>query len=325
MVLQRAGDDLRRAGRPGIYKHHDGQAVGQVARPGVEPRCAFRLAPAHGHHLSALQERIGHVLRALQHPARVGAQVKYVADGRVYLRLQGSHRLGNLPRSLLVKAHNPHVAHAAWCEIRGLCLVLHLVPGALLRALHPVAHRVNGDRGAREGQVNGRGLPLPRDGQGDLRAHGPAHFFHSRIQAHAHHRLPVYLHDEVPGLNPGLPRGGLVNGRDDLDQAVFHGHLDAQAAELPRGLLAHIAKGVGVHVVGVRVELREHPGQRGLNQLRVRDVVHVLRARALKDLPEQVEIAIRLVVVIARRLGLQNNLRRGRACRPPLLRPGGQG
>ena len=47
--------------------------------------------------------------------------------------------------------------------------------------------------------------------------------------------------DEVVGLQAGLGGGRVVDRRDDLDDAVLHRDLDAEAAELAARLHLHVA------------------------------------------------------------------------------------
>jgi hypothetical protein len=54
-------------------------------------------------------------------------------------------------------------------------------------------------------------------------------------QAHALHRLAVDAHDQVAGLHAGALRRRVVDRGDDLDEAVLHADLDAEAAELAAG------------------------------------------------------------------------------------------
>ena len=76
--------------------------------------------------------------------------------------------------------------------------------------------------------------------------------------------------DEVASLDAGAERRGVVDRRDHLDQAVLHGDLDAQAAELSLGLNPHVLEGVGVHEAGVGIELGQHALNGILDQLFVR-------------------------------------------------------
>ena len=74
----------------------------------------------------------------------------------------------------------------------------------------------------------------------------------------------------------------IVDRRDHLDQAVFHGDLDAEAAELAAGLHLHVAEALGIHVARMRIEAGQHAVDRGFDQLAVvglLDIVGCARAR----------------------------------------------
>ncbi len=72
---------------------------------------------------------------------------------------------------------------------------------------------------------------------------GPRILSTASAQRQAQHRFAVDVGDEVAGLQPGLGGGRLVDRRHHLDEAVLHGDLDAEAAELALGLLAHVLEG----------------------------------------------------------------------------------
>ena len=98
--------------------------------------------------------------------------------------------------------------------------------------------------------------------------------------------------DDVVGHDAGLGRGRLVDRRHHLDQAVFHGDLDAEAAELAARLHLHVAEALGVHVARMRVEARQHAVDRGLDQLGVVRLLHVVGADPLEHVAEQRELPV---------------------------------
>src|ERR1019366_718059 len=54
---------------------------------------------------------------------------------------------------------------------------------------------------------------------------------------------------DVVGHNAGLGRRRFVDRRDHLHQAVLHGDLDAEAAELAAGLHLYVAEAIWIRVV----------------------------------------------------------------------------
>jgi hypothetical protein len=87
------------------------------------------------------------------------------------------------------------------------------------------------------------------------------------LRREALHRLVVEMGDDVVGHDAGLGGRRVVDRRHDLDQAVFHGDLDAEAAELAARLHLHVAEALGVHVARMRVEPGEHAVDRRFDQL----------------------------------------------------------
>ena len=80
MVLERAGDDLGRRGAAGVDQHDDRQAVGHVARLGVEALDIVLVAAALGDDLAAVEEGVADLDRLVEQAAGVGAQVDDIAE-----------------------------------------------------------------------------------------------------------------------------------------------------------------------------------------------------------------------------------------------------
>ena len=98
--------------------------------------------------------------------------------------------------------------------------------------------------------------------------------------------------DDVVGHDAGLGGRRLVDRRHHLDQAVLHGDLDAEAAELAAGLHLHVAEALGIHVARMRIEPGQHAVDRQLDQLAVVGLFHVVGAHALEHVAEQAELPI---------------------------------
>ena len=112
---------------------------------------------------------------------------------------------------------------------------------------------------------------LAGDGQGDRLADLAAHLLDRVVDAHAKDGLAVDGGDVVAGLDAGPGRRGAVDRRDHLDRAILAGDLDAEAAVFAARLVLHLAVGVGIEVVGMRIERGQHAVQRRLDQLLVVD------------------------------------------------------
>ena len=119
--------------------------------------------------------------------------------------------------------------------------------------------------------------------------------------------------DEVVRLEPGPRRRRVVDRRHHLDQALLHGDLDAEPAELAAGLHLHVAEGLGVHVARMRVEPGQHAVDGSLDQLLVGLLLDRVGAHAFEHFAEQVELAIGIAgVPLAALLG---DDRRGQECK----------
>ena len=135
-------------------------------------------------------------------------------------------------------------------------------------------------------------LALAHDGELDLGVHRAAHFLDRLVQGETLHLLAVELGDDVVGHDAGLGGGRLVDRRHHLDQAVFHGDLDAEPAEFAAGLHLHVAEALRIHVAGMRIEPGQHAVDRGFDQLAVVRLLDVIGAHALEHVAEQIELPV---------------------------------
>ena len=103
---------------------------------------------------------------------------------------------------------------------------------------------------------------------------------------------PSSCGDDVVRHDAGLGGGRVVDRRDDLDEAVFHGDLDAEAAELAARLHLHVAEALRVHVARMRIEPGEHAVDRLLDQLGVVRLLDIVGAHALEHVAEQIELPV---------------------------------
>ena len=126
----------------------------------------------------------------------------------------------------------------------------------------------------------------------DLGVDRAAHLLDRLVEGQALHRLAVEMGDDVVGHDAGLGGGRVVDRRHHLDQPVFHGDLDAEAAELAAGLHLHVAEALGVHVARMRVEPGQHAVDRGFDQLGVVRLLDVVGADPLEHVAEEGELPI---------------------------------
>src|SRR5262249_32660773 len=113
-----------------------------------------------------------------------------------------------------------------------------------------------------------------------------SHFLYCLFEGQPLHRLVVEMGDDVVGHDAGLGRRGVVDRRHDLDQAVLHGHFDAEAAELAAGLYLHVAEALGIHVARMRIEPGQHAVDRRFDELAVVGLFHIVRPHSLDHITE---------------------------------------
>ncbi len=155
-----------------------------------------------------------------------------------------------------------------------------------------------------QGHVERRAA-IANQGQGDFLADLAAHLVDGFGHGLAAGWLAVDLDDEVASLNAGLRRRGVVDRRDNLDEAVLGADFDAQAAEFTAGAFLQLGEIFRAKVGRMRIEVAEHALDRVFQQSLV---VHRLDVRGfdpVHDLGEGAQLFQR-----QRRLG-----GRGSACR----------
>src|SRR5207248_1361100 len=79
MILQRAGDDLRRRSRTAIDQNDQRLALGHVARPRIEALRLFRIAAPGRNDLALLQERVGNRNRLIEQATGIVTQIDDIA------------------------------------------------------------------------------------------------------------------------------------------------------------------------------------------------------------------------------------------------------
>ena len=112
-------------------------------------------------------------------------------------------------------------------------------------------------------------LALAHDREHDVGARLAAHALDRVVQAHALDRGVVELDDQVAREHAGAEGGRVLDRRDDLDEAVFHADLDAEAAELALGADLEVLERLGVEIGRVWIEPGQHAADRVGDQLLV--------------------------------------------------------
>src|SRR5215471_3620717 len=101
------------------------------------------------------------------------------------------------------------------------------------------------------------------------------------------------MSDNVTGADAGFGRRGVVDWRNDLDEAIgLHCDFDAEPTELATSLDLHILEALGIHVARVRIEPIEHAIDCRLDEFALVRLLHIMRADPLEYITEQIELAI---------------------------------
>ena len=153
---------------------------------------------------------------------------------------------------------------------------------------------VDADHVAHDFDVERLILALAHDRQRDRRIDRTAHLLDRLLERQADDLLAVEMGDQIVGLQASLGGRRVVDGRNDLDDAVLHGDFDAEAAELAARLHLHVAEILRTEVGGVRIERRQHAVDRRFDQHGVVGLFDVVGANALEHVAEQIELLVDL-------------------------------
>ena len=108
--------------------------------------------------------------------------------------------------------------------------------------MHPDLFANDGDREA-------AAFRLAEDGENDLGGRFAAHALDRLVHAQALDEGFVNLGDQVAAFQAGAKGGRAFNGRDHLDQAVFHADFDAHTDEFAGGAFAELLEGGFVEIL----------------------------------------------------------------------------
>ncbi len=125
-------------------------------------------------------------------------------------------------------------------------------------------------------------------------ARGPAHAVHRLIHVEPLDRLTIERGDGVASEHARPLGRHVVDGRDHLENAVLHGDINAEAAELAMRLDLLFLELLGAHIARMRVELHQHAVDGVGDELLVVGLVDILLAHALEHLAKKLKILINL-------------------------------
>jgi len=140
-----------------------------------------------------------------------------------------------------------------------------------------------------------------------------AHLVHGFGHGLAAGRGAVDLDDQVTGLHAGPGGGGVIDGRDHLDEAVFLAHFNTQATKFAAGALLQLLEVLGAEVGRVRVKVAEHALDGVFQQGLVVHRLNVSGLDAVHDLGEGAQLLQRQRR-LGRHLGSWHRCWLGRLC-----------
>src|SRR5690606_4039371 len=108
--------------------------------------------------------------------------------------------------------------------------------------------------------------------------------------------ITVQMGDEVVCLNAGFVSGRAVDRSDDLNDAILHRDLDAEAPELAARLHLHVAEVLRAEISRMGVERGQHAVDGRLDQLCVVRLLDIVLSDALEHITKQVELPVDLRV-----------------------------
>ncbi len=232
VILQRAGDDLRAAGRRRVHQDRQRPVEGQAAACGVVGLLLAVLTLLVQHHATG-QELAGHVHRSEQRAAGIVAQVED-QPGRPLLP-QVAQGILQLVGGALADEANGHVA-----GLRFLFQQAVFDGGQLDRLPFDLELQQFLHLG-------------PADGQLDSAAHGAPDQRHHVILGHAHGVLTVHGDDDVALLDAGQRRRRVLHRREHDVAFLVLAHPGADAAEVTPQLVPLQLPGLRLHENGVGV------------------------------------------------------------------------
>ena len=281
MILQRAGDDLGGGGGPRVDQHHQRDTAENVGPLGAEGNLRVFHPSLRIDDGPLVQERVGHRHRGAQYATGIVSQVEHEA-------LEAA-----------VAGILPELVYRLAQVLAGPELELADPDVSVSRLDRAAAHAGDLDDVPGDGDPDGPIHAFAHDGEHDVGAGLPAHHLHRIGQRHSLHRGVVEPDHQIPRLDAGALRGGIVDGRDHLDEPVLHADLDSQAPELAARARLQLLVVVGDEVGGVRVESGQHPADGVLEQRPVPDRLDVIVLDLGEDLREGAEILKRQRCTVA--------------------------
>jgi len=270
LILQSAGDDLRRTCGTAIDQHDKRQTVGQIAWRRLIALCVSRIAPARGHDFPALQEGIRHGDALVQKAARIVAQIEHVAQQFIpAFFAQIGDRAFQTRLCLAGEAGDPNVSDIGF---------------------QSAADGLDLDSIPRDRHIEGLGYAGTKDGQRDVFSDFAAHDFNSLIKSLALHRVAIQMRDQITSFDTGTRRRGFVDRGDNAHIAAFvQANLNPKTAEFAARLCLHGTERLFIHIGGVWVQTVHHSADSGFDQFLVADFFDIVVTDAPEDLPKEVE------------------------------------
>ena len=287
VILQGACHDFGRGSRTAVDQHHHRDILHtrrQVLQIIRLHRTQVVLAVRRQPHLGVLGTpfRIDHQAvrfdegrrngnRAVEQTARVVAKIENQALERPLVFLvQRVERIDEQLAGMLLELGDAQVAVTAFQQFG--------------------FHAADLDHCARQRNDDGLIDALAHDGELDRRARLAAHALDRVVERHALDRCLVELDDEIARFDARLESRGVLDGRHNLHEAVFHADLDPEPPEFALGADLEVLETLGVEVGRMRIQPRQHAIDRFGNEFLVVYRLDVIALDAGEHIGERTQL-----------------------------------
>jgi hypothetical protein len=173
---------------------------------------------------------------------------------------------------------------------RGLLLKLHNTNVAIARLDQLGLDALHLDDFPDQGDDNGLCLTLAGDGQHDGGLRLATHALDRIVEGHALHGSVVQLDDQVTRLDAGTKGGGVLNGRDHLDETIFRANLNAQATKLALSAHLQFLEGFGIQIGRVGIKIGQHAADGVGDQLLVVNRLDIALLDGVEDIGQVAQL-----------------------------------
>ncbi len=239
MILQRAGDNLRRRRRVPVHQHHNGKGLSSAAVRRRVHLVGIRASPLRHNHLPLGEQMVAYLHRLAQQAAGIAAQVE---DQSLQVA-ESADRIDHFLARRLLELRQMDIADSR----------LDLKRQIHGRVRNLVAYQVKYQR---------LHLPFAHHRHLHVRALGPFQRLRHGVRGHPLRRLAVDCRDHVARPDARLVRRRPLIRRNHIDLVALL--LDDHAHAVIMAALVFLHPGIGLRIVEVRVRVQyaQHPRNR---------------------------------------------------------------